>query len=154
MQSKPKIWVINGPNLNKLGSREPDIYGKKTLEDINAELLSIAKDNSVSIDFFQSNHEGEIVEVIHSADQIKVESFIINLGALTHTSISIRDALKAINNTSFIEIHLSNIFAREEFRHFSYFSDIAKGIISGLGYKGYVYALNYLIEEINGSEKT
>ena len=74
MQSKPKIWVINGPNLNKLGSREPDIYGKKTLEDINAELLSIAKDNSVSIDFFQSNHEGEIVEVIHSADQIKVES--------------------------------------------------------------------------------
>ncbi len=154
MGNKPTIWVINGPNLNMLGSRQPQIYGSKSLKEINNGLKQIADLNEISIEFFQSNHEGKLVEIIHSASNTEVAAFIINPGAFTHTSVAIRDAIQTFDERKFIEVHLSNIFTREKFRHFSYFSDIAQGIISGFGYQGYIFALNFLITQINGSSKT
>ena len=138
------ILLINGPNLNLLGSREPEIYGSKNLDDIQKELTIIADEMGHKLLSFQSNSESEIVEWIHdNADKAKF--LIINPGAFTHTSISIRDAILG-TNISFIEIHISNIFSREEFRKESYFSDIAEGVISGLGYKGYELALRAALE--------
>ena len=154
MNENPLIWVINGPNLNKLGSREVQIYGNKTLTEINQDLSKIAETHSVKLDFFQSNHEGELVDLIHKVSSSKVSGFIFNPGAFSHTSIALRDAISTIKNPMFIEVHLSNIYSREKFRHFSYFSDIALGVICGFGYRGYFYGLNYLIECINGSKKT
>ena len=144
----------NGPNLNKLGSREPTIYGSKTLDEINNDLTKIADINSVKLDFFQSNHEGELVDLFHSATKVNLAGFIFNPGAFSHTSISIRDAIATLENPMFVEIHISNIYSREKFRHFSYFSDIAQGVICGLGYRGYSFGLNFLIEKINGFTKT
>ena len=138
------ILLINGPNLNLLGSREPEIYGSKNLDDIQKELTIIANEMGHKLLHFQSNSESEIGEWIHSnADDAKF--LIINPGAFTHTSISIRDAILG-TNISFIEIHISNIFSREEFRKESYFSDIAEGVISGLGYTGYELALRAALE--------
>ena len=138
------ILLINGPNLNLLGSREPEIYGSKNLNDIEKELTIIAEEMGHKLLPFQSNSESEIVEWIHdNADDAKL--LIINPGAFTHTSISIRDAILG-TNISFIEIHISNIFSREEFRKESYFSDIAEGVISGLGYTGYELALRAALE--------
>ena len=138
------ILLINGPNLNLLGSREPEIYGSKNLDDIQRELAIIADEMGHKLLPFQSNSESEIVEWIHDkADDAKF--LIINPGAFTHTSISIRDAILG-TNISFIEIHISNIFSREEFRKESYFSDIAEGVISGLGYTGYELALRAALE--------
>ena len=138
------ILLINGPNLNLLGNREPDIYGSKSLDDIEKELYIIADEMGHKLNAFQSNSESEIVEWIHSkADD--AQFLIINPGAFTHTSISIRDAILG-TNISFIEIHISNIFSREEFRKESYFSDIAEGVISGLGFKGYELALRAALE--------
>jgi 3-dehydroquinate dehydratase-2 len=138
------ILLINGPNLNLLGSREPEIYGSKNLDDIQRELAIIADEMGHKLLPFQSNSESEIVEWIHGkADDAKF--LIINPGAFTHTSISIRDAILG-TNISFIEIHISNIFSREEFRKESYFSDIAEGVISGLGYTGYELALRAALE--------
>ena len=140
------ILLINGPNLNLLGSREPEIYGSKNLNDIEKELTIIADEMGHKLLSFQSNSESEIVEWIHdNADKAKF--LIINPGAFTHTSISIRDAILG-TNISFIEIHISNIFSREEFRKESYFSDIAEGVISGLGYTGYELALRAAIEMV------
>ena len=140
------ILLINGPNLNLLGNREPDIYGSKSLDDIEKELYIIADEMGHKLNAFQSNSESEIVEWIHSkADD--AQFLIINPGAFTHTSISIRDAILG-TNISFIEIHISNIFSREEFRKESYFSDIAEGVISGLGFKGYELALRAALEMI------
>ena len=138
------ILLINGPNLNLLGSREPEIYGSKNLDDIQKELTIIANEMGHKLLHFQSNSESEIVEWIHgNADDAKF--LIINPGAFTHTSISIRDAILG-TNISFIEIHISNIFNREAFREKSYFSDIAVGIISGFGEQGYKAALELAIE--------
>lgn len=139
------ILVINGPNLNLLGSREPETYGYKTLDDINKNLTDTAYKNNVSIDFFQSNHEGEIVDMIHKSSANMV---IINPAAYTHTSVAIRDAFLATSKP-FIEIHLSNIYNREEFRTKSLLSDIAYGCIFGFGANGYTLALIEAINYIN-----
>ena len=138
------ILLINGPNLNLLGNREPELYGSKSLSDIEKELTMIADQNGYSLLSFQSNSESEIVDWIHE-NANDADFLVINPGAFTHTSISIRDAILG-TDISFIEIHISNIFSREEFRKESYFSDIAEGVISGLGFKGYELALTAAIE--------
>jgi len=138
------ILLINGPNLNLLGNREPELYGSKSLSDIQKELTMIADQNGYALLSFQSNSESEIVDWIHE-NANDADFLVINPGAFTHTSISIRDAILG-TDISFIEIHISNIFSREEFRKESYFSDIAEGVISGLGFKGYELALSAAIE--------
>ncbi len=140
------ILVINGPNLNLLGKREPDIYGSQTLEDIISELEVLADEYEVRLYSFQSNAEHEIVDCIH--DSIDDTDFIIiNPAAFTHTSVAIRDALSG-TNIPFIEVHLSNIHKREKFRQNSYFSDIAEGVIAGLGTIGYQLALAAAVNKI------
>ncbi|MDH5435273.1 MAG: type II 3-dehydroquinate dehydratase [Gammaproteobacteria bacterium] len=134
------ILVINGPNLNLLGQREPEHYGNSNLDTINKRLAVIASDNSHDLETFQSNAEHDLVDRIHKAQAENVAFILINPAAFTHTSVAIRDALAA-TKIPFIEIHLSNIHAREEFRQQSYFSDLAQGVISGLGAIGYELAL-------------
>ncbi|MGY8772909.1 MAG: type II 3-dehydroquinate dehydratase [Gammaproteobacteria bacterium] len=138
-----KILVIHGPNLNLLGSREPDVYGLTTLNEINSGLEAKAESHNIALETFQSNAEHEIVSKIQEAMN-NVNYIIINPGALTHTSIAIRDALLGVG-ISFYEIHISNIFSREEFRQKSYFSDIASGVICGLGTHGYELAMDHII---------
>ena len=138
------LLLINGPNLNLLGNREPELYGSKSLSDIEKELTMLADQNGYVLLSFQSNSESEIVDWIHENAK-DADFLVINPGAFTHTSISIRDAILG-TDISFIEIHISNIFSREEFRKESYFSDIAEGVISGLGFKGYKLALTAAIE--------
>ena len=135
-----KMLVVNGPNLNLLGTREPEHYGLTSLDDINKELTVTAKKAGHELDTFQSNAEHELVDRIHQAATDGVAFIIINPAAFTHTSVALRDALTGVA-IPFIEIHLSNIFAREDFRQQSYFSDIAVGVISGLGAQGYELAL-------------
>jgi len=135
-----KILVLNGPNLNLLGTREPEVYGTDTLEDIESSLQSLALKNSMNIDFYQSNSENELIERLHKAKQDSVDYIIINPGAFTHTSIALRDAFLGVD-IPFIEVHISNIYSREEFRKKSYLSDISKGLITGLGVAGYEFAL-------------
>jgi 3-dehydroquinate dehydratase II len=134
--------VIHGPNLNMLGAREPEHYGSLTLEDLNASLVRQAKQDNIQLTTFQSNSESEIVTKIQTLMVNKVDFIIINPAAYTHTSIAIRDALSTVK-IPFIEVHLSNVYAREHFRHHSYFSDIAVGVISGLGAEGYTAAYQY-----------
>ncbi|MDX1916279.1 MAG: type II 3-dehydroquinate dehydratase [Methylophilus sp.] len=136
------ILVIHGPNLNMLGTREPEHYGNLTLVDINTGLEQLAAQDGVTLETFQSNSEAEIVTKIQSLMINRVDFIIINPAAYTHTSVAIRDALSAVN-IPFIEVHLSNVYAREHFRHHSYFSDIAVGVISGLGAAGYTAAYQY-----------
>ena len=143
-----KILVLNGPNLNLLGKREPEIYGNTTLDDIINNLKLIAQKFHITLDSFQSNFEGELLNKTAELLDIHCDFLIINPAALTHTSVAWRDTLSAIK-TPFIEVHLSNIYSREEFRKKSYFSDIAVGIISGLGKDGYELALDYAIKHIN-----
>jgi len=138
------ILVIHGPNLNLLGTREPEVYGHTTLDDINQALKQQATLAKCTLDTFQSNHEGELIETIQQAPKHKVTHIIINPAAFTHTSIALRDAMLAVN-IPFIEVHLSNIFKRESFRQLSYFSDIAIGVISGLGLSSYKLALDAII---------
>lgn len=138
------IAIINGPNLNLLGTREPHIYGHNTLDDINNDLKTRFH-TKVSLDFLQSQHEGYIIDYIH---ETKALGIVINAGALTHTSIAIRDALLA-KNLPLVEVHVSNIFTRENFRKKSYISDIALGVITGFGAKGYQWAIEALIDHIN-----
>lgn len=138
------ILVLHGPNLNLLGRREPEVYGSVTLEEINENLLNLAKESDIKLVAFQSNAEGELIDRIQQAIGDKVDFIIINPAAYTHTSIAMRDALAA-TRLPFIEVHLSNIFARESFRKESYFSDLAVGVISGLGAKGYELALKYAL---------
>lgn len=140
------ILVVHGPNLNLLGVREPEHYGKLTLADINSSLESQAKLAGLALETYQSNAEADIVAKIQSLGVNKVDFIIINPAAFTHTSVSIRDAISAVN-IPFIEVHLSNVFARESFRHHSYFSDIAVGVISGLGAEGYNAALQFAINK-------
>ena len=138
------ILVLHGPNLNLLGEREPQHYGKQTLEDINQALKNIASAKSVQLETMQSNSEADLVNKIQSLSKEKFDFLIINPAAFTHTSVAMRDALSAVK-VPFIEVHLSNVYAREPFRHHSYFSDIAVAVISGLGAEGYEAALNFAI---------
>ncbi len=141
------LLLINGPNLNLLGSREPGVYGETTLADVENRLTSLAKEQGHELQCFQSNAEHEIVDRIQKAAEDNADFILLNPGAFTHTSIAIRDALLAVS-IPFIEIHLSNVFAREEFRHNSYFSDIAAGCLFGFGAYGYELALNAASRQI------
>ncbi len=144
----PDLLVINGPNLNLLGTREPEFYGSDTLDSINHRLSAIALENNLSLQCVQSNAEYELIEHTHNAVDNKVRFIIINPAAFTHTSVALRDALSGVK-IPFIEIHLSNVHAREKFREHSYFSDIAVGVISGLGAFGYELALQSAIKHLN-----
>lgn len=140
------VLILNGPNLNLLGTREPALYGGRSLAEIEAELSEVASRSGADVVFFQSNHEGAIVDRIHVARTDGTRFIIINAGALTHTSIALRDALAAVE-LPFIEVHLSNVYRREEFRHRSFLSDLAVGSIAGLGAAGYRYALEFALAE-------
>ena len=142
------ILVIHGPNLNLLGQREPGHYGVDTLDSINQQLTELAQENSTDLATFQSNHEGQIVDRIHQALQDKTDFIVINPAAFTHTSVAIRDAFLGCS-IPFIEVHLSNVHAREEFRQHSFLSDIAVGVISGLGKESYLLALKAAISRCN-----
>lgn len=142
----PKVCVINGPNLNRLGKRQPEVYGTTTLADVEDLLAREAQSLGIEIDFFQSNHEGDMLDRIHRAADEK-GAVIINPGGFTHTSVALRDALAEIaDGAGFVEVHISNVHAREEFRHHSYLSPLANGVIAGLGIYGYVAALRYFAQ--------
>ena len=141
-----QILVLNGPNLNLLGKREPSLYGLNTLADIEQRLLSLAKTANCTLTFIQSNAEHTLIEHIHAA-MGKIQFIIINPAAYTHTSVALRDALLAVQ-IAFIEVHLSNVHAREPFRQQSYLSDIAVGVISGLGSQGYEFAFHAAIHHL------
>ena len=144
------ILLINGPNLNLLGTREPEIYGNQTLGDIEIDLIKVAEKKSINLECFQSNHEGEIVDKIQ--DSIKsIQGILINAGAFTHSSISIRDALIG-SKIPFVELHISNIFSREEFRKESFLTDKAIGIISGFGITSYFLALEGIFEFLSSKK--
>lgn len=143
-----KILVINGPNLNFLGIREPEIYGDSTYKDLCNLIKKKAKQDNVKVDFFQSNHEGKIVDKIQKAYYKKYDGIIINPAGYTHTSVAILDALKAVNIPC-VEVHISDINGREEFRKHSYISLVAKRTIKGLGFYGYIEALTFLEKYIN-----
>ena len=155
MESLPatRILVLHGPNLNLLGSREPEVYGHETLEDINAKLKTQASTANISFDAFQTNSEGALIDRIHSAKTDGTGFIVINPGAFTHTSIALRDALLAVA-IPFIEIHLSNVHGREPFRQHSYLSDKAVGVICGLGAKGYEFAVAAAITRLSSIAKT
>ena len=150
MAASNNILVLHGPNLNLLGTREPEHYGSATLDAIDQRLATRARQAGVALASFQSNVEGDLVNRIQQAQRDGVDFIIINPAAFTHTSIAMRDALAAVK-IPFIEVHLSNVFAREEFRHRSYFTDLAIGMISGLGSKGYELALEYALGADHGS---
>jgi 3-dehydroquinate dehydratase-2 len=137
----PTIYVLNGPNLNLLGTREPEIYGADTLDDIAGRLEDRARELGLAVDVRQSNHEGHLIDWLHEAQAQGAKAVILNAGALTHTSIAIADAVRAIA-TPVIEVHLSNPHAREPFRHSSYLSAVARGTVTGLGVLGYELALD------------
>lgn len=143
-----KLLVIHGPNLNLLGTREPQHYGATTLADINRALSLRAEAAGVALEAFQSNHEGALIERLHAARGEGVRFIVINPAAYTHTSVALRDAIAAVA-IPFVEVHLSNVHAREPFRQQSYFSDLAIGVISGLGSEGYLLALEYLLNKLN-----
>lgn len=138
------ILVLHGPNLNLLGTREPQVYGSTTLDEINAELSALAAKAGAKLDSFQSNHEGALIDRLHAARTDGTEFVIINPGAFTHTSVALRDAFAGVA-LPFVEVHLSNVYKREPFRHHSYFSDIAVGVICGLGVHGYRLALDFAL---------
>lgn len=142
--SVKNVLVLHGPNLNLLGTREPEVYGSVTLDEINGNLSNLAASAGIKLTSFQSNSESELIDRIQQAIHNEVDFIIINPAAFTHTSIALRDALAAVR-LPFIEVHLSNVFAREQFRRESYFSDLARGVISGLGPKGYELALQYAL---------
>lgn len=142
-----RILVLHGPNLNLLGTREPEIYGRTTLADIHAAMEARARVDHVLLESFQSNHEGELIDRVQAARSEGVDFIIINPGGYSHTSVALRDAFSAVK-IPFIEVHLSNIHARESFRHHSYFSEIAVGVICGLGASGYQFALEHALTRI------
>ena len=142
-----KLCVIHGPNLNLLGSREPEVYGSTTLDEINTELAQLAGQLGARVSTFQSNHEGALLDHIHGL-RGQCDGIVINPGGLTHTSVSLRDALVGVE-IPFVETHLSNVFAREPFRHQSYLSDVAVGIVSGFGVNSYSLALRALVAHLS-----
>jgi 3-dehydroquinate dehydratase-2 len=142
-----RLLVLHGPNLNLLGTREPEVYGHVTLADIDRALAEKASAAGVELSTFQSNHEGALVDRIQAARNEAVDFVLINPAAYTHTSVAIRDALAGVD-LPFVEIHLSNVHRREAFRHHSYFSDLAVAVVCGFGWKGYLYALDFALERI------
>lgn len=146
----PRILVLHGPNLNLLGKREPEIYGRTTLVDIHAAMEARGRSSGVQIESFQSNSEGELIDRVQAAMDEGIEFIIINPGGYTHTSVALRDALAGVA-IPFIEVHLSNIHARENFRHHSFFSEIAVGVICGLGAQGYELALDAALARLRHS---
>lgn len=145
-----EILLLNGPNLNLLGKREEDIYGNLSLDELNSKLKKIANENECNLNAIQSNAEHELIDAIHEAGNSDVDIILINPAAYTHTSIAMRDALLGVS-IPFYEIHISDIFAREDFRHKSFFSDIAEGVFSGMGIDGYEKALIEAISKFKGS---
>lgn len=145
-----RILVLNGPNLNLLGTREPHIYGHTTLDDITAQLTPLAADAGYALEQLQSNAEHTLIDRIHAARDDGTDFILINPGAFTHTSVALRDALAGVA-IPFIEVHISNVHAREAFRQHSYLSDIAVGVICGLGTQGYELALNAAIQQLKAS---
>ena len=146
MSASQKILVLNGPNLNLLGTREPEIYGRVTLDDIEAEAADLAQDLSLGVEFRQSNHEGQLIDWVQGASR-DFAGIVLNAGGLTHTSIALHDALK-LAGVPVIEVHVSNIYKREEFRHRSLVSPVADGVICGLGAHGYLLAIEAIARMI------
>ncbi|WP_070108218.1 type II 3-dehydroquinate dehydratase [Burkholderia plantarii] len=147
-----RLLVLHGPNLNLLGTREPEVYGRVTLAEIDRALAARANEAGAELAAFQSNHEGTLVDRIHAARDEGTDFIVINPAAYTHTSVAIRDALAGVG-IPFIEVHLSNVHRREPFRHHSYFSDQAEGVICGLGWKGYLHALEYALDKLQGAPR-
>lgn len=145
--ARARILVLHGPNLNLLGIREPQHYGAHTLAEINRALAVRADAAGVDLEAFQSNHEGALIERVHVAREQGVSFIVINPAGYTHTSVALRDALAGVD-IPFVEVHLSNVFSREPFRHHSYFSDLAVGVISGLGSEGYLLALEFALNRV------
>ncbi|MCM2678498.1 type II 3-dehydroquinate dehydratase [Echinimonas agarilytica] len=152
MSTKYRILVLNGPNLNLLGTREPDKYGHQTLDDIIVQLTDLADQYNVAVEHFQSNAEADLINKVHAAKDTS-DFILINPAAFTHTSVALRDALLAVS-VPFIEIHLSNVHAREAFRQHSYFSDVAQGVICGLGPIGYELAMLAAFQQLSSNDKT
>ena len=148
METALKILVIHGPNLNLLGTREPEVYGSLTMEDINDSLKLLAKELGVEVAFFQSNFEGALVETVHKAASL-YDGIVINPAAFTHTSVALRDAFSAVA-LPFVEVHISNVHSREAFRHTSYLSDIAVGVVAGLGLESYLGGFRGLVGKLRG----
>lgn len=145
MADTPTLYFLNGPNLNMLGLREPEIYGHDTLDDIAGRVDDAAREAGVTVDFRQSNHEGHLVDWLHEANALGIRAVILNAGAFTHTSIALFDAIKAIS-VPVIELHISNPAAREDFRHHSYVAMAARGTIAGFGAAGYLLALTAALD--------
>jgi len=141
------ILLLNGPNLNLLGSREPDVYGKATLADIEAAALAQAKAADAHLACFQSNHEGALIDRVHAAKSEGVDAIVINAGGFTHTSVALRDALSGVA-IPFVEVHISNVHQRESFRHHSFLSAVATGVICGLGIEGYQFAIDFALKKM------
>ena len=143
-----KILILHGPNLNLLGTREPEVYGSMTLNDINNKLVELGRELGAEIKCLQSNHEGALIDALHDA-RIWADGVVFNPGAYTHTSIALRDAISAIQ-IPVVEVHLSNVYAREEFRHVSMISAVCKGKVTGFGWRSYVLGLRALVDMLGG----
>ena len=148
-----KILILNGPNLNLLGAREPSLYGSVTLADVEAMCKNAAKRHGFEVECYQSNHEGALIDKIHEYGQLYksglAKGVVLNAGAFTHTSIALHDAIKGVGDLPVIEVHISNVHAREEFRHHSFISSVAAGVIVGFGVDGYVMAIDALAHKTN-----
>jgi 3-dehydroquinate dehydratase II len=148
---RPQIAVLNGPNLNLLGERQPEVYGRETLGDVEKRCVAHAERLGYDVDFRQSNHEGVLVDAIHQLRHVAA-GFVINAGAYTHTSVALRDALACVKGPS-VEVHVSNVHAREPFRHHSYLSDICLAVIVGCGVQGYEFAISVLATHVDGARR-
>ena len=146
-----KIAAVHGPNLNLLGLREPEVYGRQTLDDVNAALASLAAELGAEVEWHQSNHEGGLVDFVQQAAP-RVDGFLVNAGAYTHTSIALRDALAGVARP-YVEVHISNVFARERFRHRSYLAAGAVGVVSGFGVNSYRLGLRAIVEYLRDEQK-
>lgn len=142
-----KLLLLNGPNLNLLGTREPEVYGSTTLAQIESDAVAQAKAAGAALSCFQSNHEGQLIDCIHAARGEGVDAIVVNPGGFTHTSVALRDALAGVA-IPFVEIHISNIHRRETFRHHSYLSELAAGVICGLGVDGYRFAIDFALRKM------